>query len=377
MKSVITSFRVWLATIALALSAGASACLHYLPHFCQTWLPSGLHYATVENISRGFLLLSVYSVIASLINAGTDQLGSRYQKRPVLVRLLALKRGFKIGIFLILANEAGASLDMPTLWAQTLSQVIRVAAFGTLGWCVFQLIQAGESLLIQSLPASPDDNRDARQRYTHIVIIKRILILLLAVMTIAAMLMTFERIRAAGTAILASAGVFSTIVVFSARGLLESIFKGLQLAISQPIRLQDTVTINGENGTVTSITLHHVIVTLSDRSQLIVPTSELLDKTFKNWTHSSDDLIGNVVFYVNYNVSIESLRKKLDEILKASAYWDKGIGEIRISDFKNGSVELKLVVSAKTGKDLSKLRNEILEKLLEYMQKNHPEGLPG
>jgi small-conductance mechanosensitive channel len=377
MKSVINSFRVWLAVIALGLSASVSASLYYLPEFCKTWLPNSLHYATVENIAQGLLFLSVYGISASLINAAAKQLGSRYQERPVLVRLLALKRALKIGAFLILVNAAGAALDIPILWKQMLSQIIRGVGFGTLGWCVFQLIQAGESLLIQSLPASPDDNRDARQRYTHIVIIKRILILLLVVMTIAAILMTFERIRAAGTAILASAGVFATIIGFSARGLLESIFKGLQLAISQPIRLEDTVTINGETGTVTSITLHHVVVTLSDRSQLIVPTSELLEKTFKNWTHSSDDLIGNVVFYVNYNVPIESLRKKLDEILQASAYWDQGLGEVRISDFKNGSVELKLVVSAKSGKELSKLRNEILEKLLKYMQTHHPEGFPG
>jgi small-conductance mechanosensitive channel len=375
MKFITSAPRVWLSVIILCLNYSIWAYLNYIPHPVGGLIPLGLTHSMVVSFSQGILYLSIYSVIVSLISVVTRKLCKQYRNHTVLVRFLSLSRVLKVGIFLFLVAcyEANIALGIPVEWGKTLAQVNQVAIIGVIGWGVALLIQVGEALLIYALNRSARDNKDIRRRYTYLIIIKRILIILLSIATVAAILMRFEQIRATGTALLASAGLLTTIIALSARPLLENIFKGLQLAFSQPIRLEDTITINGETGTVTAITLHYVVVTLSDRSQLIVPTSDFLGKTFKNWTHSSDDLIGNILLYIDYNRPLDPIRKKFQEILQASEFWDKGIGELQVSDFSKGSVELKLVISAKSGQNLSKLRNEIREKLFEYMQQNHSE----
>lgn len=369
--------RLWLSIITFLLTCGAWITLQTMPQFWHTILMDKIAYRIILDITSGLFFITLYGLIATLISAVLASICAYSRDNRYTSLFIFVGRTLKVIAFLVILNEALTFFGVLEKWSPQIHQFNQIAIISALSWCVFQCIQIGEKIFIQHNRARFKDKMSSRRAYTHIVIIKRLLMLLLSVVTIAAILMTFDRIRAAGTAILASAGVLATIVGFSARGLLENIFKGLQLAIAQPIRLEDIVTINGETGTVTAITLHHVVVSLSDRSQVIVPTSEFLDKTFKNWTHSSEDLLGNVLFYVKYNMPIEAIRQKFHEILKENECWDKGVGELEVNDFKGGLIELKLVISAKSRSQLGRLRNEIREQLLQYMQVNHPQELPG
>jgi small-conductance mechanosensitive channel len=375
MKAIYSVGRVWLAVFTLLAIYGGWASMHHTPQLWENFLPEKGYYQMAKYTIDLLLWVGWYGLIAALINRASSILAEQYSSHPLAPRVYSLARILKVSIFLFLAHESILSLDIPSAWQFHFRQAVKVSFLSIIGWSVFRFIQESDPLLLQYAP-NMADSVDSRRRYTYIMVLKRLLMLFWTLLIAAAILMTFERIRVAGTALLASAGVLSTVVLFSARGILENIFKGIQLALSQPIRVEDTITIEGETGTVSAITLHHVVVTLSDRSQLIVPTSKLLDSIFKNWTHSSNDLIGNVSFYINYTMPIEPIRKKFQELVRKSNCWDKGIADLSVGNCTLGGVELKLVMSAKSAKHLTKLRNEIREQLLEYMQQNHSQGLP-
>jgi small-conductance mechanosensitive channel len=371
-----TRKHVWFSAGLFLLISGVWVTLYTMPQFWHRIFTDKVAYKIILDITSGLLFLVLYGLIITIINAVIASLAS-YKTNQYLGILPLLSYSLKVAAFLGVFNEALSFFGLLDKWTKYVQQFNQVIIIGTIGWVLYQGIQIGENIFVEHNRKRLKDTIKSRRAYTHIAIIRHILVILVTVMTIAAMLMTFDRIRAAGTAILASAGVLATIVGLSARGLLENIFKGMQLAITQPIRLKDVVTIHGETGTITDITLHHVVLSLGDRSQVIVPTGDFLEKTFKNWTHCSEDLLGNVCFYVNFNMPIEPIREKFYDILKTSECWDQGVGHVEVSDFKNRLVELKLVMSAKSGRHLAALRNEVREKLLQYMQTAHPTGLPG
>jgi small-conductance mechanosensitive channel len=335
-------------------------------------------YAVVVDLNAALLLLALYSLSSSTITTISNTLCDLTQHKTswltALIPLLA--KGIKIVAALVLLNVAIKLLGMPPEWSSTVKKLSRVLVIGMIGWLLLQLIHTTEAIFIQYNQSKLANTLDSRKTYTHISIIKRIIITLLTILIVAAMLMNFESIRTVGATALASAGVFATIVGFSAKGLLESIFKGLQIAITQPIRVNDTILIEGESGTVDSISLHHVVVTLWDKKQIIVPTGYFLDKSFQNWTRHSNELSGHIFFYVNYNMPIEPIREKFYELLKGNALWNKKSSGFYVHDFKNRMVELRLIVSANDSNSLGKLRYFIREELLAYMQKSHSTGLP-
>ena len=361
---------------ALSIVTAVLAALHTMPTFWIQFLKSAYVYKVAFNVTATLFYTLLYTALANIVNR--IMIGfAQYHDKQFSNILVPISQGLKAIIAFLLLNSALSFLALPPHWMQFVHQIDQAMIIGVVGWLVLQCLEAGEAVFIrQHRHEMQSGGAHMRKINTHLVIIKRILMTLVIVMTIASMLMTFERIRSAGQALLTSAGIFATIVGLSARGLLESAFKGIQLAITQPVRLNDMVTIQGDTGVVTEITLHHVVVTLDDRTQIIVPTGDFLEKSFKNWTRSSDDLLGTFVFYLPYQVPIEPIRHKIMEILKASSSWDQKVGHVVVNNLQSNSVELKVVLSAKSSKHLDKLRSEIREEYLEYMRAHHPEALP-
>ncbi len=367
--------QVWVSSSVLLVVVAAWSSLHSTPNLWHPLISDRIGYRLLLDSANILLLIAIYGVIASLINTAFAYIANYDDNRLVNV-ILPFGRLFKIAVVIILFNEACALLDIPPRWIAAIHQLNQVAIISAAGWAAFQCIQMGELFFIQHNRDHLQDSLSARGAYTHIAIIKRILIVLLSVIIIAAILMTFDRVRSVGGAIFASAGISGIVIGFSARGLLESLFHGLQLAISQPIRMNDTVTINGETGTITAINLHYVVVTLIDGAQVIVPSGDFLTRTFKNWTRCSLNLSGHIMVYVKYDTQIEEVRRKFHEILQENTLWDKKIGELLVNDLKSGIIELKLNVSAKDGIDLAKLKDTVREQLLTYLQTEQTKDLP-
>jgi small-conductance mechanosensitive channel len=190
------------------------------------------------------------------------------------------------------------------------------------------------------------------------------------------MLMTFEKIRQLGTTILASAGLAGLIIGLAAQRTIGTFIAGLQIAFTQPIRVDDVVIVENEWGRIEEITLTYVVVKIWDLRRLIVPITYFIEKPFQNWTRSSADILGTVYIYVDYTVPVDAIREQLHKLLEKSQHWDHKVCVLQVTNTSEKAIELRALMSALDASTAWTLRCEIREKLLEFIKDKYPQALP-
>ena len=188
--------------------------------------------------------------------------------------------------------------------------------------------------------------------------------------------MNFDPVRQIGTGLLASAGVAGVIVGFAAQKSLSTIIAGLQIALTDPMRIGDVVNVEGEFGEIEEISLTYVVVKAWDQRRLILPITYFLDKSFQNWTRSSSQLLGTVFLYVDYTIPVDEIRAEGQRIVSESRLWDKRVFGVQVTDWKTDAVEIRVLVSAESSDQLWDLRCEVREKLLTFLQRRYPSAFP-
>jgi small-conductance mechanosensitive channel len=189
-------------------------------------------------------------------------------------------------------------------------------------------------------------------------------------------LMTFDQVRQYGISLFASAGAASLVVGLAARPLLTNLIAGVQIAITQPIRLEDAVIVEGEWGWIEEISSTYVVVRLWDWRRMILPISYFLEKPFQNWTRESGALIGSVYLYLDYSIPVQAVRDKLAEVAAESKLCDGKVVNLQVSDTREGVIELRCLVSARNAPACWDLRCEVREKLIAFIQAEYPHSLP-
>jgi small-conductance mechanosensitive channel len=179
-----------------------------------------------------------------------------------------------------------------------------------------------------------------------------------------------------GTAILASAGIVGLVIGFATQKTVSTVLAGLQIAITQPIRVDDVVIVESEWGRIEEITLTYVVVRLWDLRRLVVPIPYFIEKPFQNWTRVSADLLGTVFIYADYTLPVQRIREELHSILRASDLWDGRVWGLQVTGKTERAVELRALMSAPDASSAWDLRCKVREELLEFIQKNYPESLP-
>ena len=223
---------------------------------------------------------------------------------------------------------------------------------------------------------SMEDNLRARQATTQIIVLERLVTVLILVVTVAIALMTIPDVRRFGTSLLASAGVAGLVIGFAAQQTIANVLAGIQIAITQPLRIDDAVVIDGEWGWVEEITLTYVVVRIWDRRRLVVPISYLLQKPFQNWTRSTSSVIGTVIIHADYTVDVPSLRTEQTRILATNPLWDGQVDVVQITDTTERTVVIRSLVSAANSPNAWDLRCDLREKLILWLQQNQPGALP-
>ncbi|GFE83781.1 hypothetical protein GCM10011487_57810 [Steroidobacter agaridevorans] len=251
-----------------------------------------------------------------------------------------------------------------------------ILLIATLAYVGLQLIHVGTSLILQRHQLSVSDNRRARAIYTQVTMLRKIVTSIVALIAIASMLMVFESVRHFGTAIIASAGVAGIILGFAAQKSIATLLAGIQIALTQPIRIDDVVIVEGEWGRIEEITLTYVVVCIWDWRRLVLPISYFIEKPFQNWTRTSADVIGSVFLYVDYSVPLAPLRAELQRILEGSQLWDRKVSALQVTDTKQHTVEVRVIVSARDAGQAFDLRCDVREKLIAFLQKSYPDSLP-
>ena len=243
-------------------------------------------------------------------------------------------------------------------------------------WLLVNMTSVVEDFILNIYKVDIADNLRARKIQTQLKVFNRIVVVVIGIITLAAILMTFEKVRQLGTSILASAGVIGIIVGFAAQRTLATFIAGFQIAVTQPIRLDDVVIVENEWGRIEEITLTYVVVRIWDLRRLVVPITYFIEKPFQNWTRATADILGTVFLYVDYTVPIPAVREELHRILKESELWDGKTWGLVPTNATERTVELRALMSAPDASTAWNLRCQVRERLIEYVRNSYPEGLP-
>jgi len=279
-------------------------------------------------------------------------------------------------IFLLLAVYLSLTFtEIAPKVSGIIDKVFVVLLIISVAWFFVKLTSMIENLVLSKYEVDEKDNLQARKIYTQVRIIRKILVVIIIIVAISTVLMSFKQFRQLGTGILASAGLAGIIIGFAAQRTLSNLLAGIQIAITQPIRIDDVVIVENEWGKIEEITLTYVVVRIWDLRRLILPISYFIEKPFQNWTRLSADLLGTVYLYVDYTVPVEEIRKELHRILQNSQ-WDGRVWGLQVTDTTERTMQLRALMSAPDASIAWNLRCEVREKLVEFIQQKYPNALP-
>jgi small-conductance mechanosensitive channel len=246
----------------------------------------------------------------------------------------------------------------------------------SIAWAIIVMVRVAKNQFLSNYDINDADNLKSRKLYTQFNILEKILIFIIIIFATAITLMLFDGVRNIGISLFASAGIAGLIIGLSAQKALGTVLAGLQIAITQPIRIDDVVIVENEWGRIEEINLTYVVIRIWDSRRLVVPSTWFLEKPFQNWTRTSADILGTVFIYTDYTMPFEPLRKELTRLLESNALWDKKVNVLQITDAKETTVEIRALMSAADSPDAWDLRVHVREKLIEFIQREYPQCLP-
>jgi small-conductance mechanosensitive channel len=319
----------------------------------------------------GLLALCVYLVVERIVYRVARRRKGFWVSFIPRTRVL-----LRSAVVIAAVNVVTHSGLFPRQLGETAGSVLWVCVVLLLGWAAIIALDVAAAYHLRHFRVDVADNLVARKHLTQVRIIKRVLNVLVALISVAAALMTFDSVRQFGVSLFASAGAAGLIVGLAARPVLSNLIAGLQLAITQPIRLGDEVTVEGEFGTVEDIGSAFIVIRIWDMRRLVVPLSYFIEQPVQNYTRTSSQGIGTVMFRLDFSIAVDDFRSTAERIVKSSSLWDKQSLSVLVTDVKDNVVELRVAFSAQNSGDLWDLRCYVREKLLQFLQTHRPESFP-
>lgn len=267
-------------------------------------------------------------------------------------------------------------IGLPQAYAGFVAKASSILLILTVAWILVQAVHLVEKAVLAKYDITAADNLQARKVYTQIHVLSKTVYVIIAIFTAASVLMLFEEVRRFGTSLLASAGVIGIIVGFAAQRTIANLFAGFQMAMTQPIRLDDVVVVQGEWGRIEEITLTYVVVKIWDERRLVVPLSEFIEKPFQNWTRVSSSLLGAVTVWVDYSLPLAEVRKAAQQFIEGSPLWDRRFWNLQVTDANERAMQIRVLATAGDSGKSWDLRCDLREKLISFIQERHPDGLP-
>jgi small-conductance mechanosensitive channel len=267
---------------------------------------------------------------------------------------------------------------IPEKLEDTLRQLFIMATVVALGWFAVGCIYVFQAATLRRYDLTADNNVHARRVHTQFQLFRRMLITFVVIIDIGALLWTFNdpRIWHYGSGLLASAGVASLILAAAAKSTVANFLAGLQIALTEPIRIDDVVVIQGEWGRIEEINSAYVVVKIWDLRRLIIPLSYFIENSFQNWTRESSDIMGTAFLYVDYSIPVADLRQQLNTIVHASPLWDKRVCGLQVTNLTDRSMEIRCLMSSRNSSESFDLRCLVREQMTAWVQQNHPTSFP-
>lgn len=271
------------------------------------------------------------------------------------------------------------ALQATPLAEHTLDQLLRVLHIGLTAcfiWLLVRAVAAGERAILRHHPIDIADNLAARRIQTQTRVLSRVLMGGIIVLGASLVLLTFPMVQKIGTALLASAGLIGLVAGIAAKPVFGNLIAGLQIALTQPIRLDDVVIVEGEWGRIEEITSSYVVVRIWDERRMVVPLTWFIENPFQNWTRRSADLLGTAFLWLDYRAPIAAIRTELERICQGQPLWDGRVCVTQVTDTSERTIQVRLLVSARSSGDAFDLRCLVREQMLDFLAREHPQALP-
>jgi ferritin-like metal-binding protein YciE/small-conductance mechanosensitive channel len=286
------------------------------------------------------------------------------------------RRPFQLALTLLALNFAASHIALPYAGVRFLQHLLIIGFIACVSWMLKAALDIWMALHMKRYRIDVEDNLLARKHLTQSRILQRVGTVMIVVVGFGAALMTIEGVRQYGVSLLASAGVAGIVVGLALQSVLRNLLAGIQIALTQPIRIDDAVIVEGEWGNVEEITATYVVVRIWDKRRLVVPLNYFMEQPFQNWTRKEAALLGAVMIYVDHEVSIPDLRAAAERIVKAHPNWTGEVFVLQVTHFREREVEVRVLASADNAGDAFDLRCAIREGLLAYLQDDQPRALP-
>ncbi|MGV2985019.1 mechanosensitive ion channel family protein [Microbacterium sp. AGC85] len=326
-----------------------------------------------------FVALLVAVAIVAVVVIGIRFVAGRTRGRSAWIgdlerriRVPGMILAFLIAVWITCAVTAPSSLS----WWPVLQRILLIAAVLLGAWLLSTVVTFGMERLMQYDSRRDATSPEARRRQTQLTVLNRLAVVLIAIIAIGAVLFSFPEVRAVGTSILASAGVVSVIAGLAAQSTLGNLIAGVQIAFTDSIRVGDVVVVEGEWGRIGEINLSYVVVNIWDERRLILPCTYFTSQPVESWTRRSDRIIGTVYMDLDWRVPVDAVREKFMEIVESSDAWDRRSANVLVTGSEGGHVTLRFKISAANSDDQWDLRCLVREKIMTWLQQEHPQALP-
>jgi len=286
------------------------------------------------------------------------------------------RRPMRLGFILLGLILVLPQVSLPYGWENGLQHIALILLIVLVGWTAVVLSNHFTERSMKRYRFDTEDNLAARKYVTQVRVLRRAANIVLIIFTVVAVLLTFEGVQEYGVSLFASAGAAGLILGLAARPVLANLIAGIQIAITQPIRLEDVVIVEGEWGWVEEIFATYVVIRIWDWRRMVVPLSYFIEQPFQNWTRETASIIGAVTWYLDYTVPVKAVRQKLEELVHASPHWDGQVVNLQVTDTDKDTLTLRGLMSARTSPQAWDLRCEIREKLIGWLQAEYPQSLP-
>jgi len=323
----------------------------------------------------------VVALLVSLVLRGVAYavLGRLARRRPVVANMLGRASAPMEWVIPLLMLVAALRVVPDTEVLPSfvlLEHVLVIALMISVTWLVLSCLRTVELVAIRRYPLDVSDNLSARRMLTQVRVLRRTAEVVVILLGASAILLTIPGVRQLGTSLLASAGLAGLALGLAAKPVLSNLVAGLQIALTQPIRLDDVVIIQGEWGRIEEITGTYVVVRIWDERRLVVPLNWFMENPFQNWTRTSSQLIGTVFLWLDYRVPMAPLRDELMRLCKEAPEWDGRVSVLQVTDTNERAVQLRALVSSTDSGRNWDLRCRVREGLIAFVQDRYPQSLP-
>lgn len=298
-------------------------------------------------------------------------------KRPYLRSIVeATKWPTRLGLLLIAFAIALPTAPLTPETTGILARFLGLATICLLGWLAMTALHIAANLYLMRFRIDVEDNLLARKHVTQVRVLLRAFDTIIVLVTAGFALMTFEPVRQYGVSLFASAGVAGVVFGLAAQPVLSNLIAGVQLAVTQPIRIEDAVTVQNEYGWIEEITATYVVIRLWDLRRLIVPLNFFIQHPFYNWTRQAATTIGSVLLYLDYTAPVDVVRRKAADFVAQANKDNAKVVNVQVTNTSAEAIEVRILVNSDSAGTTGDVCADLRERLIAFLQREHPYALP-